>query len=79
MSRRYGGWAESSGPQDEHETRAAALEMLRAGLATQAEVAELAGVRRQYIHKLIIQEGLDAVTERRAWLRKAWREVIRQL
>lgn len=59
--------------------RAAAIEMVRSGLATQSEVAELARVSRQYIHKLIIQENLDAVNERKAWLRKAWREVIRQL
>jgi hypothetical protein len=58
-------------------TRAACLEMLRAGLATQAEVAELARVSRQYIHKLAVAENIDAVAERKAWLKKAWQEMIR--
>jgi hypothetical protein len=59
--------------------RAAAVEMLRSGLATQAEVAALARASRQRVKYWSKVEEIDAVETRKAWLRKVWREVIRQI
>ena len=59
--------------------RAAAVEMLRSGLATQAEVAVLARASRQRVKYWSKVEEIDAVETRKAWLRKVWREVIRQI
>lgn len=57
--------------------KAAALGMLAAGIATQSEVAELAGVSRQLVRKWAIAAGIDAVGERKAWLEKLWRRANR--
>jgi hypothetical protein len=59
--------------------RAAAVEMLRSGLATQAEVAALAHTSRQLVKYWAAREEINTVETRKAWLHKVWREAIRQI
>jgi hypothetical protein len=59
--------------------RAAAVEMLKSGLATQGEIAGLVRVSRQAVNQLAASRGINAVETRKAWLKKVWREVIRQI
>lgn len=63
----------------EASTKAAALELLRNGLATQAEVARLLGVSRQVLAYWIKIEGLDPVGARQAWLQQAWKQALRAI
>jgi hypothetical protein len=63
----------------ENIVRAAAIEMLRSGLATQAEIAVLVRTSRQRIQYWARVENINAVDTRKAWLKKVWREVIRQI
>lgn len=59
-------------------TRGAALKLLRSGLATQSEVAELAGVSRQLVAYWAKQEDIDPLEARAAWLQKSWRRLVRR-
>ncbi len=49
-----------------------AIELLRSGLATQSEVAGLAGVSRQLVRKWVIAAGIKPTAARREWLERAW-------
>jgi len=62
---------------NESSTRAAAIELLRAGLATQSEVAELAGVSRQLVAYWAKQGEIDPGEARQRWLNEAWRRLIK--
>ncbi len=57
--------------------KAAAIELLRSGLATAAEVAWLADVSRQAVAQWAEKEGFDPVETREAWLEKAWTQIMR--
>ena len=59
--------------------RAAAVEMLRSGLASEAEIAMLARTSRQRIQYWTRVANINVVETRKAWLRKVWYEVIRQI
>lgn len=50
----------------------AAVAMMRLGLATQAEVAELAGESRQLVRHWAMRAGIDATEARRARLAREW-------
>jgi len=52
--------------------KADAIELLRSGLATQSEVAKLAGVSRQLVRKWVIAEDIDPKRVRWEWLMRAW-------
>ena len=58
-------------------TKAAALELLHKGLATQAEIAKLLGISRQTLAYWVKIEGLDPVRARQAWLQRAWKRALR--
>ena len=57
--------------------RTSIVALLEAGLATQTEAAELAGVSRQLI--AYWSRDIDPVTTRRLFLEKAWRELSNRL
>jgi hypothetical protein len=57
-------------------TRAAALKLLRRGLATQSEVAGLVGVSRQAVRLWVAREDFDPTEVRRAWLQATWRRAL---
>lgn len=50
----------------------AAVAMMRAGIATQAEVAELAQESRQLVRHWAKRAGIDATETRRARLEREW-------
>ena len=50
----------------------AALAMLRLGIATQAEAAELAGTSRSLVGYWAKREGIDAPEARAEYLRREW-------
>ena len=52
--------------------KADAIELLRSGLATQSEVAKLAGVSRQLVRKWVIAAGINPKRARWDWLVRAW-------
>ncbi len=56
--------------------RAAAISMARAGIATLAEIAALAGVSRQLVRYWVLAEGIDNAKARAAWLAKEWNRRI---
>ncbi len=56
-------------------TKADAIELLKSGLATQSEVAGLAGVSRQLIRKWVIAAGVNPKAARREWLERAWKSL----
>lgn len=58
-------------------TKAVALELLRDGLATQAEVAKLLDISRQSLAYWVKIEGLNPVEARQAWLQRAWKRALR--
>lgn len=58
---------------DDPMTRRRALSMLRQGIATQAEIAELAGVTRQAVAYWCQSAGIDAVKARVDRLNREWR------
>lgn len=58
--------------------RAAAIELLRSGLATQSEAAALAGVSRQLIVKWLRIEDFDPIEQREAFLHEAWRKCVKR-
>ena len=58
-------------------TKAVALELLRDGLATQAEVAKLLDISRQSLAYWVKIEGLNPVEARQAWLQRAWKQALR--
>lgn len=57
-----------------NEARRAAVSMLRAGIATLSEVAELAGESRQLVRYWAIAEDINPSKLRQAWLAKEWRK-----
>lgn len=59
---------------DHDNTERAALSLLRRGLATQSEVATLAGVSRQLVRYWANREGIDCARARHAMLLKAWQK-----
>jgi hypothetical protein len=68
---------------DEHEDLRAAIGMLKAGIATMAEVAELFGQTRQAISARCKRLGINVEANRKAWLREQWlgaveREAVEQ-
>ena len=50
----------------------AALAMLRLGIATQSEVAELAGTSRQLVRHWATRAGVDAPGARAEYLKREW-------
>ena len=58
--------------------KADAIELLRSGLATQSEVAKLAGVSRQLVRKWVITAGIKPTAARREWLARAWGSLERK-
>lgn len=60
-------------PTREAADRAKAIKLLRAGLATQSEIARLAGVDRQLVAYWVAQAGIDVASARETRLRKMWR------
>lgn len=52
--------------------RGAALKLLADGVATMAEVANLAGTDRQLVAYWASRAGIDAVTTREQYLQRAW-------
>jgi hypothetical protein len=52
----------------------AALAMLRIGIATQAEVAELAGTSRQLVRHWATRAGIDAPAARAEYLKREWQK-----
>lgn len=65
----------STAGKDE-KVRNAALSLLRKGLVTQAEAAELAGVSRQVMNYWA--QGINWRKARAATLSKAWRKAFRR-
>jgi hypothetical protein len=61
------------------QTRRAALEILGEGLATQSEVARIAGVDRQLVRHWAMRAGINVAKVRMAWLRETWRRKIQKL
>jgi len=57
--------------------RTSIVALLEAGLATQAEAAELSGVSRQLVKYW--SRHVDPVTSRRLFLEKAWHELSNRL
>jgi hypothetical protein len=53
-----------------------AMRMLRRGLATMAEVAELRGVTRQYMHKAVLETNLEPQRARERHLKKVWKKML---
>ena len=62
---------------DNAAARAAAQYLLRNGLATYQEIAELAGVSRQTIRYWAIELGAE--TARDKYLAKLWRDTLREM
>lgn len=60
-------------------TREAALKLLRAGLASQSEVATLAGVSRQAVSLWCASAKLDWRKARADALARAWRKAMKAL
>ncbi len=58
--------------------RRAALALLSAGLATLAEVAELARTSRQLVRYWAEAEGIDVAATRRKHLARHWRRLLRR-
>ena len=58
--------------------QAAALALLRKGLVTQSEAAELAGASKQLVRHWCLRRGIDTAAAREAYLRKTWRAAMRQ-
>jgi hypothetical protein len=50
-----------------------ALRLMRAGRATMAEVAHLAGTSRQLVAHWAQRAGVDPIAARRAYLERLWR------
>lgn len=59
-------------------TERAALSLLRRGLVTQSEAAELAGVSRQVVAYWVSRDGIDCAKVRSAHLLKLWRKARRR-
>jgi hypothetical protein len=57
--------------------KTAALELLRNGLATQAEVAKLLDISRQSLAYWVRIEGINPAKARQAWLQRAWKRALR--
>jgi predicted HTH domain antitoxin len=53
-------------------TREKALKLLRRGMITQAEAAELTGMSRQLVHHWVKRDGIDIEKARRAYLKRLW-------
>jgi hypothetical protein len=54
-----------------------AMRMLKRGLATMAEVAELRGVTRQYMHKAVLETNLEPHLARERHLKKVWKKMLK--
>jgi predicted NUDIX family NTP pyrophosphohydrolase len=54
----------------------AAIAMMRAGLATQAEIAELAGTSRQLVRHWATKSEIDATAMRSKYLAREWQKRI---
>jgi transposase-like protein len=57
-------------------TRRTAVEMLGEGLATQSEVARLAGIDRQLVRHWAMRAGINVTKSRAAWLHETWRKKL---
>jgi hypothetical protein len=59
-------------------TRARALELLREGMITHAEAAEILHITRQGVRAMCVTAGIDAVVARHRYLRRLFdREKIK--
>jgi hypothetical protein len=58
--------------------QAAALALLRKGLVTQSEAAELTGASKQLVRHWCLRRGIDTGAARAAYLRKTWRQALRR-
>jgi len=58
-------------------TKQAALNLLRAGIASPSEVAAISGASRQAINFWLRAAGLDWRRARRVVLQKAWAKALR--
>ena len=62
---------------DGSKEQAAALALLRKGLVTQSEAAELAGASKQLVRHWCLRRGIDTAAAREAYLRKTWQRALR--
>jgi hypothetical protein len=66
-----------SSTQKDHPAQAAALRLVRDGLASPSEAAQLAGVSRQLAGHWITAAGINWRKARSTALTKAWRRAMR--
>jgi hypothetical protein len=55
----------------------AALALLRKGIVTQSEAAELCGASKQLVRHWCLRRGIDTAHARGAYLAKTWQRALR--
>jgi transposase-like protein len=61
-------------PKFDPHTRAQILRLVEEGIATVAELARLLDVSRQTIQKMSERAGIDPISARAEYVRRAWKE-----